>query len=81
MRYFIGQKIIFKQDKQGDLPTRTQIIIGKAAPLKRMKQNDKIIYYSPKLTMESKEPYQAFTALGEIADETIFVLLQARFLH
>lgn len=80
MRYFIG--IASKNHIEiGQAGGFCQLCHGKAAPLKRMKQNDKIIYYSPKLTMESKEPYQAFTALGEIADETIFVLLQAQFLH
>ncbi|TLD88072.1 EVE domain-containing protein [Helicobacter sp. MIT 03-1614] len=71
MRYFIG--IASKNHIQiGQAGGFCQLCHGKAAPLKRMKQNDKIIYYSPKLTMESKEPYQAFTALGEIADENVY---------
>lgn len=36
-----------------------------------MRQGDRIIYYSPKLCVDSKESYQKFTALGTIADENV----------
>lgn len=28
-----------------------------------------MIYYSPKITMESNEPYQKFTAIGQVIDD------------
>lgn len=71
MRYFIGvaSKNHIEIGQSGGF---CQLCHGKATPLKRMRKNDKIIYYSPKLTMDSKEPYQAFTALGIIADENVY---------
>ena len=39
---------------------------GKLAPLKKMKAGDYLIYYSPKLRLEDKEPLQSFVALGRI---------------
>lgn len=44
---------------------------GKRAPLARMKRGDWLIYYSPKISLESKESYQCFTAIGEVADDDI----------
>jgi EVE domain len=43
-----------------------QVNHGKAAPLKRMKPGDFIVYYSPSEQFGSKLPYRCFTALGEI---------------
>jgi hypothetical protein len=43
-----------------------QLSHGKAAPLKRLKSGDHIIYYSPRAQMGESEPLQAFTAIGEI---------------
>jgi hypothetical protein len=45
---------------------------GKSAPLKRMKKDDWVIFYSPKLTMSGDEKLQAFTALGQAIDETVY---------
>ena len=45
---------------------------GKLAPLKRMQQHDRVLCYSPKQTLEGDEKCQAFTALGEVADEEIY---------
>src|SRR5438132_14109096 len=45
---------------------------GKLAPLKRMKLNDWVIFYSPKLTMESDLKCQAFTAIGQVCDNNIY---------
>lgn len=50
----------------------TQSGHGKEAPLKRMKKGDWIIFYSPKQSMEGTEKLQAFTAIGQIADDEIF---------
>lgn len=45
---------------------------GKAAPLKRMKKDDFIIYYSSKQTMNQPEKCQEFTAIGQVADEETY---------
>ena len=42
---------------------------GKEGPLKRMKPGDFILNYSPNLSLEGKEPCQAFTAMGTIIGE------------
>ena len=49
-----------------------QVCHGKPAPLKRMKVNDWIIVYSPKLSMEGEEKCQAFTAIGQTTDEDVY---------
>jgi EVE domain len=46
-----------------------QVNHGKAAPLKRIKPGDFIVYYSPAEQFGSKQPYRYFTALGEICDK------------
>ena len=45
---------------------------GKEAPLKRMSVGDGVIFYSPKKTFGGNEPLQAFTAIGEVADDEIY---------
>jgi predicted RNA-binding protein len=45
---------------------------GKEGPLKRMVVGDWVIFYSPKQTFAGKEPLQAFTAIGEVADDQIY---------
>jgi hypothetical protein len=45
---------------------------GKQGPLKRMSVNDWVIFYSPKQTFAGNEPLQAFTAIGQVADEKIY---------
>ncbi|TLD83291.1 EVE domain-containing protein [Helicobacter sp. MIT 11-5569] len=71
MRYFIG--VASKNHIEiGQTGGFCQLCHGKAAPLQKMRKDDKIIYYSPKLSMESQTPYQAFTALGTIADENVY---------
>jgi EVE domain len=41
---------------------------GKAAPLKRVKPGDGIVYYSPTVTLGGKDKLQAFTAIGIVKD-------------
>jgi len=48
-----------------------QLNHGKAAPLHRMHEGDWIIYYSPKKSLKAVEKLQAFTAVGQIADDEI----------
>lgn len=45
---------------------------GKAAPLKRMRAGDWVIFYSPKLEYDKPEKLQCFTAIGKIQDENIY---------
>ena len=45
---------------------------GKAAPLKRMHQDDWVIFYSPKLEFDKPEKLQCFTAIGKLTDENIY---------
>jgi hypothetical protein len=45
---------------------------GERAGLARMHQGDTLVYYSPVQRMGDKTPLQAFTAIGEIADEEIW---------
>lgn len=47
-----------------------QVCHGKAAPLRRMKPGDILLYYSPTIEMNG-QPLQAFTAIGQIADDDI----------
>jgi hypothetical protein len=45
---------------------------GKEGPLKRMFIDDWVIFYSPKQSYNGNEPCQAFTAIGQVADEQIY---------
>ncbi len=50
----------------------TQANHGKASGLKRLKQGDWIVFYSPKTAYEGGEPLQAFTAIGQVADDELY---------
>ncbi|HXX02789.1 MAG TPA: EVE domain-containing protein [Xanthobacteraceae bacterium] len=43
-----------------------QVSHGKAAPLKRIKPGDGVVYYSPTVTLGGKDRLQAFTAIGAV---------------
>lgn len=45
---------------------------GKPGPLKRMSPGDGVICYSPKQSYTGKEALQAFTAVGEVADDKVY---------
>jgi hypothetical protein len=45
-----------------------QVCHGKAAPLKRIKSKDLVVYYSPTYTFKGKDICQCFTARGEVKD-------------
>ncbi len=49
-----------------------QVCHGKQAPLKRMKQGDGILIYSPKLAMNGTDKLQSFTGIGEVTDEEVY---------
>jgi predicted RNA-binding protein len=45
---------------------------GRPTALRRMQQGDRILYYSGKAQFGTQIPCRRFTALGEVADETVF---------
>lgn len=49
-----------------------QVCHGKAAPLKRMRKDDYLLVYSPKLSMSGTEKCQSFTAVGKVEDEIVY---------
>jgi hypothetical protein len=46
---------------------------GKTTPLKRVKPGDRIVYYSPTVTLGGKDKLQAFTAIGTVKDGEPYV--------
>ncbi|MGO4125514.1 EVE domain-containing protein [Inquilinus sp. YAF38] len=46
-----------------------QVCHGKAAPLRRIRRGDRVIYYSPTGTFGGKDRLQAFTAIGSVIDD------------
>ncbi|RZJ48081.1 MAG: EVE domain-containing protein [Flavobacterium sp.] len=58
--------------KNGIAEGIAQTCHGKASPLKRMKRNDFIIYYSGKQTLGKPEKCQEFTAIGQVKDEEVY---------
>lgn len=50
----------------------TQSGHGKEAPLRKMKEGDWIIFYSPKQSLEGNEKLQAFTTVGQLADDEVY---------
>lgn len=45
---------------------------GKAAPMKRMKPGDLIVFYSPKLYFQGKEPLKKFTATARVKEGEVY---------
>jgi predicted RNA-binding protein len=45
---------------------------GKAAPMKRMKPGDLIVFYSPKLHFQGKEPLKKFTAIARVREGEVY---------
>ncbi|GGE70437.1 EVE domain-containing protein [Pedobacter psychrotolerans] len=58
--------------KNGIAQGIAQACHGKAAPLKRMKKGDFVIYYSGKQTLGRPDKCQEFTALGKVIDDEIY---------
>lgn len=50
-----------------------QVNHGKAAPLKRLSAGDGVVYYSPTGTFRGKDKLQAFTLIGRVRDDEIYV--------
>ena len=45
---------------------------GKAAPMKRMKPGDLIVFYSPKILFQGKEPLKKFTAIARVKEGNVY---------
>src|ERR1700743_699123 len=45
---------------------------GKAAPLKKVKPGDWVLFYSPKLSMNGDKKLQAFAAIGQAIDDEVY---------
>jgi hypothetical protein len=45
-----------------------QVGHGKAAPLRRIRPGDRVVYYSPTVTLGSNDTLQCFTAIGTVKD-------------
>lgn len=71
MRYWIG---VASKDHvaRGVSGGFCQLCHGKAQQLKRMKQGDWIIYYSPKEVFGSDDSCQQFTAIGRVIGDEVY---------
>ncbi|PWK16521.1 EVE domain-containing protein [Tumebacillus permanentifrigoris] len=70
-RYWIGV-VSASHVEKGVEGGFAQLCHGKAAPLRRMKAGDWLIYYSPRTDMVNGEPLQAFTAIGQVEDDKVY---------
>ncbi len=71
MKYWIG--VVSRVHVLVGVKARiAQIGHGKRPGLARMHQGDWLIYYSPRVSLESDTKLQAFTAIGQIADNEIY---------
>jgi len=58
--------------KKGIADGFAQACHGKASPLRRMKKDDFILYYSGKQVLGKPELSQEFTAIGKVTDDEIY---------
>lgn len=59
----------------------TQADHGKNTNLKRLAKGDFIVFYSPRTEFQGGEPLQAFTAIGQIADEEAYQIDMSTDFH
>lgn len=71
MKYWIGT-VSKEHVLRGVAGGFCQVCHGKAAPLNRMQRGDWLLYYSPKIRLDGHDKLQAFTALGQIADDQAY---------
>ncbi|MBT2770921.1 EVE domain-containing protein [Halomonas sp. ISL-60] len=70
-RYWIG--VVSASHVKGAVKDGfAQLCHGKSAPLRRMSTNDWLIYYSPRTDMSKGKMLQAFTAIGQVADDRVY---------
>ncbi|MCG7213479.1 EVE domain-containing protein [Paenibacillus mucilaginosus] len=70
-RYWIGV-VSASHVRRGVEGGFAQLCHGKAGPLRRMRAGDWLIYYSPRTDMAKGESLQAFTAIGQVADDRVY---------
>ncbi|GMX62756.1 EVE domain-containing protein [Paenibacillus elgii] len=70
-RYWIGV-VSASHVSRGVQGGFAQLCHGKSAPLRRMRPGDWLIYYSPRTDMKEGKPLQAFTAIGQVADDRVY---------
>jgi hypothetical protein len=70
-RFWIGV-VSASHVKRGELGGFAQLCHGKSAPLRKMRAGDWLIYYSPRTEITKGAPLQAFTAIGEVADDQVY---------
>jgi len=58
--------------KKGLAEGIAQACHGKASPLRRMRKNDFVIYYSGKQTLGKPDKCQEFTAIGKVMNDDIY---------
>lgn len=76
MKYWIG--VVSREHVLAGVKAGiAQIGHGKKSGLARMQKGDWLIYYSPKVALESQEKLQAFTAIGQMKDDEVFQVIQS----
>lgn len=60
--------------KTGQAEGIAQACHGKASPLRRMRKDDFILYYSGKQTLGKPDKCQEFTAIGKVMDDTVYTV-------
>ncbi|MFE0463389.1 EVE domain-containing protein [Kitasatospora sp. NPDC058965] len=71
MRYWLGV-VCREHVERGRRLGIAQLGHGKRPPLARLAAGDWLVYYSPRTRLQGGSPLQAFTALGQVADEVIW---------
>jgi hypothetical protein len=71
MTYWLGV-VCREHVERGKRLGIAQLGHGKRPPLARLSRGDWLVYYSPRTQLHGGQPLQAFTALGEVADEVIW---------
>ncbi|MFI2206067.1 EVE domain-containing protein [Streptomyces sp. NPDC020192] len=71
MKYWLGV-VCREHVERGRRLGIAQLGHGKRPPLARLSTGDWLVYYSPRTRLRDSDPLRAFTALAEVADETIW---------
>jgi hypothetical protein len=71
MKFWVGV-VSRAHAKRGVQLSIAQAGHGKRTGLARMHAGDWIVYYSPYENFETKQPVQAFTIIGQVADEELW---------
>ena len=69
-RYWIGV-VSRSHVRKGVEGGFAQLGHGRAPPLRRLAKGDWLVYYSPRTAHPEGEPLRAFTAVGQVVDDTV----------